>query len=100
MTKAEEIYHKFVNYECNEVGNGLKDSIIKAIDEALKNGQKLPIYNISNCSTCSGCNQPKPTVKRHMFDGMCADCRDKALYDYDFAIKVENRNNELMRHCC
>ena len=48
MTKAEEIYHRFVNYEWNEIGEGMKVSIIKAIDEALKEGQKLPIHNVSN----------------------------------------------------
>jgi hypothetical protein len=48
MTKAEEIYHRFVNYEWNEIGEGMKVSIIKAIDEALKEGQKLPIHSVSN----------------------------------------------------
>lgn len=48
MTKAEEIYHRFVNYEWNEIGEGMKVSIIKAIDEALKEGQKLPIHNVSS----------------------------------------------------
>jgi hypothetical protein len=46
MTKAEEIYHRFVNYEWNEIGEGMKVSIIKAIDEALKEGQKLPIHDV------------------------------------------------------
>jgi len=50
MTKAEEIYHRFVNYEWNEIGEGMKVSIIKAIDEALKEGQKLPIHNASMSS--------------------------------------------------
>lgn len=35
MTKAEEIYERFVNYEWNSVSESLKDSIIKAINEAL-----------------------------------------------------------------
>lgn len=48
MTKAEEIYHRFVNYEWNEIGEGMRVSIIKAIDEALKEGQKLPIHSVSN----------------------------------------------------
>ena len=48
MTKAEEIYHRFVNYEWNEIGEGMKVSIIKAIEEALKEGQKLPIHSVSN----------------------------------------------------
>jgi hypothetical protein len=48
MTKAEEIYHRFVNYEWNEIGEGMKVSIIKAIEQALKEGQKLPIHSVSN----------------------------------------------------
>ena len=52
MTKAEEIYHRFVNYEWNEIGEGMKVSIIKAIDEALKEGQKLPIHNVSKRCFC------------------------------------------------
>jgi hypothetical protein len=48
MKKAEEIYHRFVNYEWNEIGEAMKVSIIKAIDEALKEGQKLPIHSVSN----------------------------------------------------
>jgi hypothetical protein len=63
-------------------------------------GQAFAIHNVSNCAICSGCNRPKPTVKRHMFDGMCADCTDKALYDYDFAKRAEKRNEELKGHCC
>ncbi|MCP4336264.1 MAG: hypothetical protein GY679_00215 [Mycoplasma sp.] len=38
MTEAEEIYHRFVNYECNAVSDGLKESILKAINEALTQG--------------------------------------------------------------
>lgn len=45
--KAEEIYHRFVNYEWNDVGEGLKKSILEAIETALKEGQKLPIHNVS-----------------------------------------------------
>tara|TARA_R110000772_G_scaffold8005_1_gene26706 strand:- start:16 stop:195 length:180 start_codon:yes stop_codon:yes gene_type:complete len=45
---------------------------------------------------CSGCNKPKPTVHRQMFDGLCADCTDKALYDYDFAKQAKKRNEELI----
>jgi hypothetical protein len=46
--KAEEIYHRFVNYEWNDVGEGLKKSILEAIETALKEGQKLPIHSVSN----------------------------------------------------
>ena len=35
MTKAEEIYHRFVQYEWNEIGEGMKQSILDAINEAL-----------------------------------------------------------------
>jgi hypothetical protein len=44
--KAEEIYHRFVNYEWNYVGDGLKKSILEAIETALKEGRKLPIHNV------------------------------------------------------
>jgi len=44
---------------------------------------------------CSGCGKNLPTVNRYRFDGMCALCTDKALYDYDFAKRAERRNEEL-----
>jgi hypothetical protein len=31
-----------------------------------------------------------------MFDGLCADCTDKALYDCEFAKKSQVRNKELI----
>ena len=40
MTEAEKIYHRFVNYEWNEVSDSLKESILKAINEAKKKGKK------------------------------------------------------------
>lgn len=46
--KAEEIYHRFVNYEWNDVGDRLQKSILDAIETALKEGQKLPIHNVSD----------------------------------------------------
>jgi hypothetical protein len=42
MTKAEEIYHRFVQYEWNEIGEGMKKSILDAINEALR--QRKNIY--------------------------------------------------------
>lgn len=36
MTKAEEIYHRFVQYEWNEIGESMKKSILDAINEALR----------------------------------------------------------------
>jgi hypothetical protein len=35
MTQAEEIYHRFVQYEWNEISDSMKKSIIDAINEAL-----------------------------------------------------------------
>ena len=42
--KTEEIYHRFVNYEWDDVGIGLQTGILEAIETALKEGQKLPIH--------------------------------------------------------
>jgi|TARA_R100000750_G_scaffold19992_1_gene13075 predicted amidophosphoribosyltransferase len=66
----------------------------------MRETNKLNLGSVSNCAECSGCGKRLPTVNRHMFDGMCADCTDKALYDYDFAKRAERRNEELKRHCC
>jgi hypothetical protein len=44
MTEAELIYERFVNYEWNSVSESLKDSIIKAINEALLQ------TSVSSCS--------------------------------------------------
>ena len=41
MTEAEKIYERFVNYEWNEVSNSLKESILKAIEYALKEEEKI-----------------------------------------------------------
>ena len=61
---------------------------------------QLGIGAVSNSAICSGCNKPHLTVNRYMFDGLCADCTDKALYSYDFAKKAQARNEELIGHCC
>lgn len=66
----------------------------------LKHEKQCAIQDDSNCAICSGCNKPQPTVSRYMFDGLCADCTDKALYDYDFAKKAQARNKKLITHCC
>jgi len=50
---------------------------------------------MSTDKTCSGCGKIDGTVHRHMFDGQCADCVDISLYDYDYAKKAEEKNNEL-----
>lgn len=47
MTKAEEIYHRFVQYEWNEIGEGMKKSILDAINEALRQppvSGSLPLF--------------------------------------------------------
>jgi hypothetical protein len=46
MTKAEEIYHRFVQYEWNEIGDGMKKSILDAINEALR---QQPVIGELNC---------------------------------------------------
>jgi predicted amidophosphoribosyltransferase len=53
---------------------------------------------LGDSALCSGCNTKQGTVDRNMFDGLCADCTDKALYDDGFAKKAEIRNEELKRH--
>lgn len=73
MTKAEEIYHRFVNYEWNEIGEGMKVSIIKAIDEALKEGQKLPIHSVIK-SVCDDCTA-YPFDERGKTP-LCNTCKD------------------------
>jgi len=45
---------------------------------------------------CSGCRENKITVNRNMFDGLCADCTDKALFDDDFREKAQKRNEEFI----
>ena len=49
--KAEGIYHRFVNYEWNDIGEGLEKSILEAIETAIKEGQKLPMHNVSKSFT-------------------------------------------------
>lgn len=49
--------------------------------------------------SCSGCLKKDITVHRDMYDGLCADCTTKALYDYDFAKKAEKTNEALKRYC-
>lgn len=59
MTKAEEIYHRFVQYEWNEIGEGMKKSILDAINEALR---QPPVIG----SVCDNCGEGKPKI--------CAEC--------------------------
>ena len=46
---------------------------------------------------CSGCAKKRPSVNRNMFDGLCADCTYKALYNYEFAKKAKERNKKLKK---
>ena len=49
-------------------------------------------------AVCSGCDNKKSTVDRLMFDGLCADCTDRALYDYEFQKKAKKTNRKLIEH--
>lgn len=73
--KAEEIYHRFVNYEWNDVGEGLKESILEAIETALKEGQKLPIDNVVGRSEqlCDHPTNKRASFKSHGKD-FCWKC--------------------------
>ena len=53
---------------------------------------------VSNHAVCSGCDEEKATVERRMFDGLCADCTNRALYDYKFQKKAEETNRKLIEH--
>jgi hypothetical protein len=44
---------------------------------------------------CSGCLQEKPTVNRNMFDGQCADCTTKSLYDEEYMVMAQKNNERL-----
>jgi hypothetical protein len=59
MTQAEEIYHRFVRYEWNEIGEGIKKSILEAINEGLEQGfenRNLPISCIHDFEKVSFCD--------------------------------------------
>ena len=58
--KAEEIYHRFVNYEWNDVGDGLQKSILEAIETALKEGRKLPIHGVVRSGNVDSINAEFP----------------------------------------
>ena len=63
MTKAEEIYHRFVQYEWNEIGEGMKKSILDAINEALL---QPPVSN-NEVAVCSPCDDIKCTSRYSLF---------------------------------
>lgn len=45
---------------------------------------------------CSYCLKDKSTVDRNLFDGMCADCTDKALASSSVSKQAE-LNNKLLK---
>ncbi|MDD4111350.1 MAG: hypothetical protein PHS54_07445 [Clostridia bacterium] len=45
---------------------------------------------------CSYCLKDDTTVTRNMFDGMCADCTDKALKN-DKIIEIAKNNNRKLK---
>lgn len=49
----------------------------------------------NNDLVCSGCLKKDRTVDRDMFDGLCADCTTRALYDEDFEKKAKKRNKQF-----
>lgn len=66
MTKAEEIYHRFVQYEWNEIGEGMKKSILDAINEALR---QPPVIG----SVCDGCGSKFDAMDISV--GVCYCCQ-------------------------
>jgi hypothetical protein len=81
-----------------------KDKMREDLDKVIE--AALPQADVSGRSeqladsalVCSGCLKKDGTVHRDMYDGLCADCTTKALYDYDFAKKAEKTNKSLKRH--
>ena len=71
MTKAEEIYHRFVQYEWHDVSDLLKKSIIQAINEAMGINVEPPCNHrwirttknykrIKRCSICAEIKNVQP----------------------------------------
>ena len=57
MTKAEEIYHRFVQYEWEEISDTMKKSILDAINEAL-----IQPTVISSVCTCKNAELEKDSL--------------------------------------
>jgi hypothetical protein len=53
-----------------------------------------------NILVCSGCLTKQPTVDRDMFDGLCADCTTKSLYDDDFEKRAKEINEQFKKQEC
>lgn len=68
------------------------------VDLKTKNPTFGNVLLVDSALVCSGCLKKDGTVHRDMYDGLCADCTTKALYDYDFAKKAEKTNKALKRH--
>ena len=49
---------------------------------------------------CSYCLKDDRTVSRNMFDGMCADCTDKALNSDRVAKKAKENNDKMKSKVC
>lgn len=46
---------------------------------------------------CSLCGETKATVIRNLFDGMCADCTQQALYNEKSVEIARKRNKEIKK---
>ena len=62
----------------------------------MQSKEDLPNWRDQRMAICSYCLKEKSTVSRNMFDGMCADCTDKALNSETVA-KQAQKNNELLK---
>ena len=76
MTELEKIYERFVNYEWNEVSDSLKESILKAINEALKQGQNLPLNSVVGQSEQlpNNCQDYFSSTVGCVMKGQCKKC--------------------------
>jgi len=61
------------------------------VKEQFKNKQDMG----TNDLVCSGCLKKDHTVDRDMFDGLCAVCTTRALYDENFEKKAKERNEQF-----
>lgn len=46
---------------------------------------------------CSLCDEVKSTVDRELFDGMCAECTSKALYDERIVDIARKKNKKIKK---
>lgn len=98
MTKAEEIYHRFVQYEWSEISERMRKSILDAISEALRQPQEPPpaenlhvnVVRVFSVEIVSD-NQADGLLSKETVDENC-------LADY-LSIKVPNCKVDLKRIC-